>query len=140
MITEAQYFGQWRYAPDVTAQILSAAQLFLARVNGLMASAKFKGVEFKMNPVTKSQISGAEYGGFRPIGCPIGAPGSAHKLGRAVDIFDPLGEIDAWCMKNTEPGGLLAMHEIYIEDPGHTPHWSHWTNRKPVSGNRVFHP
>lgn len=140
MITEAQYMGEWRFKPESTALVLRNVQNLLACVNGLMASAKSQGIVFKNNPATFSQISGDQFGGFRPIGCPIGATNSAHKTGQAVDLFDPMGEIDAWCLKNAEEGGLLQLHCIYIESPDFTPHWSHWSTRKPPSGNRVFRP
>ena len=52
-------------------------------------------------------------------------------------LFDPHEEIDAWCMANQE---ILELHGIYLEHPEKTPGWSHWTVRKPASGQRVFFP
>ena len=140
MITDKQYFGEWRYKPDVSQLHVDHATAFLKAVNTLMQIAVEDGVSFPINPSTRSQVSGSQFGGFRPVGCPIGAVNSSHKQGRGVDIYDPTGEIDAWCMSHAEPGGYLAQYGIYIEHPDATPKWSHWTDRAPPSGNRVFKP
>lgn len=140
MINDKQYFGQWRYSPDLTAQCLENGLALIEVVNNLMHFAESDGVVFLTNPATGSQISGATYGGFRPLHCPIGAVNSAHKQGKAVDLYDPTGSIDNWCMKESGPGGLLEQVGIYIEHPDATPHWSHWSTKAPASGRRVFHP
>ena len=140
MITEKQYFGFWMYRTDKTNLITEHSAKLLKAVNGLMEEAEKQGVKFPVNPVTRSQVSGAEYGGFRPLACPIGAPGSAHKQGSAIDIFDPENLIDVWCVDQSEKGELLERYGIYIEHPASTPKWSHWSIRRPQSGNRVFIP
>ena len=140
MITEAQYFSRWRYAPDVTAQCVENANNMLKAVNSLMYIAVESGISFPINPATRSQISGAEFGGYRPIACPIGAVNSAHKKGLAVDIYDPTNEIDAWVVRESGKGGLLEICGIYVEHPSKTQQWSHWSTRAPGSGHRVFWP
>ena len=140
MITENEYLSLWRFKPDVNPIIKENSVKLLKAVNALMVTADSEGVVFPINPVTQSQISGDQFGGFRPMSCPVGAAGSAHKQGMAVDIFDPKGEIDAWCVENVEKGGLLERFGIYIEHPAHTDKWSHWTIRRPQSGKRVFIP
>ena len=92
---------------------------------------------YKINPKTKSQISGETLGGFRPQSSKVGAPKSSHKEGLAVDLYDPDGAIDSWCMVNFEK---MAECGIYIEHPSKTIGWSHWTIKRPGSGNRVFFP
>ena len=135
MISLGEYFGKWlNQAGD--ASIERAGRLCEA-VNRLIEMAEADGVAFPINPATGSQVSGKEFGGFRPQSCTIGAPNSKHKLGAAVDLFDPLNAIDAWCMANLDK---LAECGIYLEHPDATPHWSHWAIMPPVSGNRVFRP
>ena len=140
MITLDQYFGHFRFHPDATPDRIQNARLLLHACSALEYFAVRDGIEFPDNPVTGSGVSGQTYGGFRTQDCPQGAPHSSHKEGMAVDRYDPEGLIDAWCMKNSEVGGLLESCGIYIEHPDATPGWSHWTTRRPRSGNRVFRP
>jgi hypothetical protein len=95
------------------------------------------GVNFPVNPRTGSCVSGETYGGFRPQSCPIGSPKSSHKEGMAVDIYDPKGEIDNWCMENLN---RLEECGLYLEHPSKTVHWCHVSTRAPGSGRRVFMP
>lgn len=136
-ITLAQYFGPWAKHPDVTPKHRDNAARLLLAVARLEAHAVADGVVFRINPKTGSGVSGTQYGGFRPQDCPEGAPGSSHKKALAVDRFDPIGEIDAWCLRNLD---ILELCGIYIEHPSETCGWSHWTIRAPGSGRRVFFP
>ena len=137
MITKAAYFGPHLGSVEITEGILRNVEELLEAQAALQITAEAAGVHFPVNPKTGSLVSGATYGGWRPKLCGIGAPGSAHKQGLAVDLFDPHEEIDAWCMANQE---ILELHGIYLEHPEKTPGWSHWTVRKPASGQRVFFP
>lgn len=137
MITMADYFGKFADHPDATPQVKNNARMLLSAVSELWAVAVADGVWFQTNPATGSNVSGQTYGGFRPQDCPVGAPKSSHKLGLAVDIYDPGSNIDDWCMNNLD---RLESCGIYIEHPSKTVGWSHWTIRAPKSGNRVFHP
>lgn len=137
MITYEQYVGQWAQSPDLTYERKANAVRMLYAVTDLMTEMIAAGIVFQINPKTKSQVSGETYGGFRPQDCPIGATNSSHKVGLAVDIYDPDNKIDDWCMKHQD---RLQAHGIYIEHPDSTPHWSHWTIRAPGSGHTVFYP
>ena len=137
MITLAQYVGPHRQSKDWTIERQFNAQRLLAACLALETEAALAGIEFPINPATKSGVSGQTFGGFRPQDCPQGAPNSSHKEGLAVDRYDPKGEIDKWCMSNQD---ALIKCGIYLEHPDATPGWSHWTTRAPRSGNRVFHP
>lgn len=137
MITIADYFGCWLCHPDVTETVMENAKKLLDACSQLEAMARYDNVDFPINSETNSQVSGDHYGGFRPQDCPIGAPKSAHKQGLAVDIYDPQGEIDSWCLENI---GNLEMCGIYIESPTATHGWSHWSTRAPASGRHVFLP
>jgi len=153
MITIEQYFGHWIDSEDVTEKVMSNAQTLLNAVDRLMDLAKQDGIRFMINPHTNSCVSGSEYGGFRPQSCKIGASNSSHKSGLAVDLYDPLNEIDNWCMQHSDEGGLLEQCGIYIEHPsctikgykGASESWSHWNIKltpqdSPKSGKRVFYP
>ena len=137
MITLNQYVGLHRESPDWTPTREQNATKFLAKCCALEVEMARGGVQFPDNPVTKSGISGKTFGGFRPQDCSQGAPTSSHKEGRGVDRYDPRGDIDTWCASHLD---RLAFHGIYIEHPSATPGWSHWTDRAPQSGKRVFQP
>lgn len=137
IVTIEEYFGQWMHGADASAVRIANAEHLIAQVNALAAIAIAAGVIFRSNPKTGTVISGKYYGGFRPQACPEGAPHSAHKEGLAIDLYDPAGEIDAWCENNIN---RLCDCGIYIEAPTSTQGWSHWTVRRPGSGNRVFLP
>ena len=135
MITLEELYGQWLSHPDATAARKAASAALLVSVNNLLDEAAQDGVPGLVNPVTGSQVSGDKYGGFRPQSCPRGAPHSAHKEGRAVDIYDPGNKLDAWLDDDT-----LEAFELYREAPASTPHWCHLTDRAPPSGKRTFQP
>ena len=137
MITLAEYFDPWISHPDATPPRKANAVKLLAACAKLEALATADGVKFPINPATKSGVSGQTFGGFRPQCCTQGAAKSSHKDALAVDRYDPIGEIDAWCLRNLD---ILELCGIYIEHPSATPHWSHWTIRAPGSGRRVFFP
>lgn len=140
VISFGEYFGPWADHEDVTDERRANAVRLLTACRLLETMARIDGVEFPVNPATDTGVSGQTYGGFRPQDCPQGASGSSHKEALAVDRYDPHGDIDAWCMLNAEAGGKLEQCGIYIEHPAATPGWSHWTLRRPGSGNRVFRP
>lgn len=137
MITLADYFGKWLDHPDATGTRQDNARRLLAACAALEAEMIAAGVVFPINPKTGSGVSGTEYGGFRPQCCEIGAEHSSHKEGRAVDRYDPYGDIDDWliCHKDS-----LENHGLHIEHPLATLGWSHWTDRAPLSGRVIFFP
>lgn len=137
IITLSQYFGPWLSHPDATPKTRDNAIRLLDACHRLQAVAERDGVVFRINPKTGSGVSGTQFGGFRPQCCTQGAANSSHKQGLAVDRFDPLGEIDRWCMSNFP---ALEAVGIYIEHASATPGWSHWTIRAPGSGRRAFFP
>ena len=136
MITLAQYVGKHSESPDWTDERKTNVTLLLARVNKLMFEVQSY-VRFPINPLTGSQVGGETMGGFRPQSCPIGAPKSAHKTGEAVDIYDPLNQIDEWIDKHQD---ILVRYDLYREASVATNHWCHLSTRPPKSGNRTFYP
>ena len=137
MITIEDYFGKWLGHPDQTPQRTQNAEDLIDACSDLEIFARADGINFLINPVTHTQISGEQYGGFRPQSCTIGAAHSAHKEGLAVDMYDPEGDIDKWCLDHLDRLGHCG---IYLENPVNTSGWSHWTIRAPASGKRVFNP
>ena len=136
-LTMEQYFGRWINSPDVTPSRTANAAHLIDQCNKLIVLAEAGGVKFLDNPHTECCVSGETFGGFRPQSCAQGAPNSAHKEGMAVDLFDPRGEIDAWCMAHQDQ---LKELGIYMEHPDATVGWSHWGTRAPLSGHTVFYP
>lgn len=137
LITLEDYAGPWGKSPDWTADRQDNAGDLLSRVNPLLDCMRADGVRVHGNPKTNTLVSGETYGGFRPQDCPIGAPGSSHKTGQAIDLFDPADTLDAWCMAHLD---LLDQFGLYLEHPAATPTWCHLTTRAPKSGRRVFFP
>lgn len=135
MITPDQYFGPHEQSPDATEEVRAAAQSLLTRVNALLDRAVTEDVAIETNPGTGSQVGGSGNGGFRPQDCPIGAPHSSHKLGRAVDVYDPHNALDDWLTDE-----ILEEFGLYREAPQSTIHWCHLTDRAPGSGHRTFNP
>jgi hypothetical protein len=137
MISLAEYVGPWGRSPDWTSERKQNAIGLLSAVWKLMSLAMSDGIEFPINPVTHSSVSGQTLGGFRPQASPVGAPKSNHKQGLAVDLYDPHDLIDAWCMSHLD---VLEQCGIWLESPTATPGWSHWQCVPPKSGRRVFLP
>lgn len=137
MITLTQYVGIHKDSADWSRPRQAAAIVLCDKVNKLMTVAMTGGIVFPVNPKTNCQISGEIYGGFRPQDCPIGAPGSSHKIGKGVDIFDIGGKFAAWCVVNK---AQLATLGLYMENPKVTPGWVHLQTREVPSGNIIFNP
>lgn len=135
MITVDQLFGKWADHPDATVERRANAANLLAKANPLLQCAADAGVPLPTNPHTGSLVSGEGLGGFRPQACTIGAPASAHKQGRAVDVYDPSGDLDEWLTD-----ARLEQFGLYREAPASTRGWCHLTDRAPGSGRRTFQP
>jgi len=131
MITLEQYFGKLEHTSDHKAN----AELLLDRVNVMLADAVKNGLILKINKNTGSYISGENWGGFRSADCKIGANHSAHKLGMAVDIYDPSNALDGWL-----DDIKLLKYDLYREHPEHTRFWLHVSTKSPKSGKRTFLP
>jgi hypothetical protein len=137
MITIGEYVGPWSGSVDWTPDKQREAKILLERVNNLLTEFETQGGILQVNRITKSQVSGETYGGFRPQTCPIGAPKSSHKLGMAVDVYDPANLLDLWIDKHPN---VLVEFDLYREHAGYTQHWCHLGTKAPKSGNRTFIP
>lgn len=135
MITLEELFGPWFQHPDATLERRGNADRLLKKVNRLLESAELFGIIPPVNQKTGSQISGDTLGGFRPQDAAQGSPGSSHKQGRGVDIYDPQNVLDDWLDDE-----ILEEHGLYREHADSTPRWCHLTDRAPASGKRTFNP
>ena len=135
MISPSDYFGPYSEHPDLTQPRKDNAYALLERVNNLLVLAEANGVELHNNPRTATMVAGDANGGFRPQDCKIGALHSNHKEGRAVDIFDPHGDLDRWLTD-----GRLTSAGLYRESPTATEGWCHLSDLPPHSGKRTFQP
>lgn len=79
--------------------------------------------------------------GYRPAAINAQTPGAAqrskHMTCQAVDLADPDGDLDEWCMAN-----VIALEQIGLwqEHPSATKGWCHVQIVPPKSGKRVFYP
>lgn len=134
MLTLEHYFAGYPDHPGITEGHRQAAIETVRRANVILGVA---GVPLRINPHTDSRVSGQTNGGWRPRDCPIGAANSHHKLGQAVDIYDPYRELATWCANH-----LKELEEIglWMEDFRWTPSWVHFQTVSPGSDIRVFIP
>jgi hypothetical protein len=140
VINKTDYFGHKITHPDATDERQANADALLQRVNDLLEHAAQEGAyDGQSDPDTGTQISGsrggAGDGGFRLTTSATGAPGSAHKEGMGVDVYDPENRLDDWLSDD-----ILALYDLYREHPSATPGWCHLQTRRPRSGRRTFHP
>lgn len=150
MISVKDYFGPKLGDSRVTEALQEIAALMLGKVNALLEEAKAAGAYSEEQcPYTGTCVSGSHHtpptgdGGFRFQNSATGAFQSAHKLARAVDIFDPLGQLDRWLDQFEGEHGAnskLEEHGLYREAPSSTPTWTHLQDIPPHSGRRTFFP
>lgn len=128
MISSVDFFQgrDTRYASDLTVAIAEAAAVTIERANALL------------------EVFGEERGihsGWRPPSVNASTPGAAqfsrHMTGQAIDIADPHGDLDEWCLTHL---GILESLGLWLEHPASTKGWCHVQTVAPRSGNRVFYP
>jgi hypothetical protein len=135
MITVDQYLNQWRVnyghirvdlAHELTDDIRLDAQATVDRANALLA-------EFGEDRDITS--------GWRPEAVNKRVPGAAlrskHTLGMAIDISDPDGDLDEWCLEHPD---ILERIGVWQEHPASTKSWTHLQTVAPKSGKRCFFP
>ena len=115
-----------KYKADLTEEIVANAAILVERVHKLL---EMFGED---RPISS---------GWRPPAVngstPNAAPKSKHMTGQAIDLADPEGDLDEWCMANAE---VLEGLELWLEHPAATKSWCHLQSVPPKSGNRVFYP
>lgn len=133
---EDYWMGRQETHPDdLSPEIVRNATHLLRRANNLIVL--MHDIQVETHPVTRTPISS----GWRPpsvnASVPGAAPRSKHMTGDAVDVYDPEGEIDAWCMDHLD---FLAEAGLWLEHPSATKGWCHLQQVPPKSGRRVFYP
>lgn len=128
MITLPQYWmgRDEKYPDELTPEIESNATELLRRANDLMDV-------FGQDRAVRS--------GWRPKevneATPNAAVFSKHMTGQAVDLDDPEGDLDQWCLDNANE---LARLGLWQEHPSATKGWTHLQFVPPKSGKRCFYP
>ena len=128
LITLAQYYmgRDAEHAAELTAALKVNAAVTVERANRLLAHA-----------CLACEVTS----GWRPhavnAAVPNASPRSRHLTCEAVDLADPDGSLDAWCMRHLE---VLAAIGLWLEHPDATPGWCHVQTVPPRSGRRVFEP
>jgi len=139
MISITEYFSHKIDHPDATDERKENARILLERVNALIDDAGTYGIKILCDPDTKTQISGAKDGhgdgGFRLSTATTGKPGSAHKEGMGVDVYDAGDKLDEWITRE-----ILIKHNLYREAKQWTLGWCHLQSRPPRSLVRSFNP
>jgi hypothetical protein len=114
------------FASELTADIVGNAAVLIERVHKLL---KVFGEE---RDITS---------GWRPPAVNGNTPGAAlkskHMTGQAVDLADPDGDLDEWCLEHQD---MLELHKLWLEHPSATKGWCHLQSIPPKSGKRVFYP
>jgi LAS superfamily LD-carboxypeptidase LdcB len=134
MLTVSDYWmGRDAAYPDLLSNDLRAAATeTVARANLLLSAYR---------SLTKDEEPRRVNSGWRPpsvnAATPNAAPRSKHMSGHAIDISDPEGDLDEWCMDNPE---ILQTIGLWQEHPSATKGWCHVQTIPPKSGKRVFYP
>ncbi len=143
-ITVDDYFvdRRERYADEYEDEIGQAAAGLVLKVNQLLATYNDMGGTVLVNGRDGDDFRGTLLdSGWRPPTVNAATPGASatswHMRGRAVDIHDPGGALDAWLLT---PEGQFALEQcgLWLEHPDDTPGWAHVQDAPPASGNRVF--
>lgn len=112
-ITSSGKYPERAKSEELTDEVKSNATKLIDVVNSFLSELQPEG------PISVSS-------GFRPSSVNSGikhaAKRSLHISGFAVDIADPDGTLDEAIKKCPE---LLDKYGLWLEDPGHTPGWSH---------------
>lgn len=123
-----------KYRGECTGVIRANADDLMRKVNTLI---DLNGLKLENSPATGSPITS----GWRPPALNATVPGAAlrskHMTGQAIDLFDPEGDLDDWCMAHVDR--LIAV-SLFMEHPSATKGWCHLQSIPPKSGNRVFYP
>jgi hypothetical protein len=120
------------HAAALTDEIRARAADTVARANLLVSS-------YRM--LTKDAEPRRVNSGWRPPSVNAATPGAAarskHMTGEAIDIADPDGDLDEWCMDHQD---VLLSCGLWLEHPSATKGWCHVQIVPPKSGKRVFYP
>lgn len=127
------------YPHALTPDIEREAGRTVELVNRLLVYAALGGVALSNHPTNGSLVSS----GWRPPAVNRAtlraAPNSKHMTGRALDVYDPDGDLDEWLVTDKGRAALESVG-LWMEHPAATKGWSHLQSVPPGSGRRVFYP
>lgn len=136
VITLADYWmGRDKtHGSELTAEIHRSAEMTVAKANMLLTQFRMATHDDEQRHVTS---------GWRPAAVnaaiPNAAPRSKHLTAHAIDIADPEGDLDDWCMSESGIAALIRIG-LWLEHPSSTKGWCHVQTLPPKSGRRVFYP
>ncbi len=126
-----------KYAEILTDELRKNALITVSKANTLLTKLMAANIPLEASPTTRTLVSS----GWRPpevnAATPNAAPNSKHLTCRAIDVHDPEGLIDDWCMEHQD---ALETIGLWLEHPSATKNWSHWQIVPPRSRKRVFYP
>lgn len=134
MITLADYWKgrDKEYSALLTDDIIASAMRTVESANALLE---------RYAQMTRDKEVRTVTSGWRPPGVNLATPGAAprskHMTGEAIDISDPEGDLDQWCLDHP---GVMEELELWQEHPSATKGWCHVQIVPPKSGRRVFYP
>lgn len=134
MITLKDYWmgRDTQFPGQLTNDIISNAMMTIDRANRLIDEFQTDSGDHEVRKVNS---------GWRPpqinATTPNAAAKSRHMTGEAIDISDPEGDLDEWCMDNLP---ILQAIGLWMEHPSATKGWCHVQIVAPKSGKRVFYP
>lgn len=140
-ITVEQYFLKYadEYKSELHPQIIQNAVILLDKVNKLIQAMQMDGIGMDLIPLRHSLVCFTS--GWRPRKVNEATPGAAkfslHISGEAIDLSDPDGSIDEWCVSNTR---ILRELGLFMEHPSATKGWCHVQSKPPKSGRLIFYP
>jgi len=131
MITREQYFGLMSHRDPPTIEAMDNAEVLLERVNRLLESLVPTNISAVLVPVVNSGWRSASYNAT----VKGAAPTSKHIRGQAIDLADPMEELDGYLTD-----AILEQFELWRESPIATKGWVHLQSVPPRSGNRTYIP
>lgn len=139
LITLSQYYmgRDLKFPGQLSKELRNNAGITVTRANTLLGLAESQGVTLELHPVNGSLVSS----GWRPPAINTATPGAAlrskHMTCQAIDIYDPDGDLDDWCLAHLS---ALETAQLWLEHPSATKGWCHLQIIPPRSGRRVFYP
>lgn len=144
MITIDQYLmGRDReHGHLLSVELRTNAHRTVEVANKLLVLAKTAGVSLEASPRTGSIVTS----GWRPPAINAATLGAAtrslHMQCLAIDLYDPDGDLDQWCLECEQT--VLKDLGLWHEHPAATKGWCHVQLRPQPSfartGRRVFYP
>lgn len=127
-ITLADYYAgrDVSYASELTGDLRLNAQRTVSLANALLDRfGQYRSVNSGWRPALVNATT------------PGAAQNSKHMLCQAIDLHDPDGDLDEWCLDHPD---VLEQLGLWQEFPGSTKGWTHVQIVPPKSGKRVFYP